>query len=427
MSRSLVAQVFAEEWPRIVATLRRDWGDLDLAEDAAADAFEEAARRWGPGQVPDRPGAWLVTTARRKAIDRGRRDRRFADRLPALAEVANRQAPEATELVDDQLALIFGCCHPSLAVEAQVALTLREVSGLSTAQIAHAFVVSEATMAKRLVRAKAKIRAANVPFLVPDRQHLDGRLAAVLGVIYLVFTEGHTSMSEATLVRGDLCDEARWLGALLAELLPGSAEVLGLGALMAFADSRRTARTDADGNLVLLEDQDRSRWDHQAIAEGRRLVLEAAACHGGSPAGPEPDGFHRVLSGAGPYELQAAVAAVHALAPSADATDWVAAVEVYDRLAVLTPTPVVRLNRIVAISMADGPSVALGLIDDPQVSEVLAGSHYLHAVRGDLLRRLNLREEAAGAYRRALELVANDTERRFLQSRLADVSEATPG
>lgn len=443
MAPSKVAQVFAEEWPQLVATLRRDLGDLGLAEEAAAEAFTEAAARWGPTTTPDRPGAWLLTTARRKAVDTIRRDRRFADRLPALAEQAERPGRPSSQLIDDQLALIFGCCHASLNTEAQVALTLRQVCGLSTAQIANAFLVPTATMAKRLVRAKDKIRKAGIPFEVPDGDELPERLAAVLSIVYLIFTAGHTSAEEGRgLVRGDLCDEARWLAEVLTRLLrerstaapelegtaeeigrawlrdgdlpladgtgegavDAVAEVLGLSALMAFTDSRRATRLDAEGDLVLLEHQDRSQWDQDLIAEGHLLMDEAMA--------------HRAL---GPYQLQAAIAGIHATAPTWEETNWRSIVWLYNRLVRLQPTPVVALNRAVAIAMSAGPEAGLAAIDLLTEDDGLDGYRYLHAARADLLRRLSRDEEAAAEYRRALELGGNDAERAFLRRRLAEL------
>ncbi|MEZ5382325.1 MAG: DUF6596 domain-containing protein [Microthrixaceae bacterium] len=405
MSRSLVAQVFAEEWPRVVATLRRDWGDLDLAEDVAADAFAEAARRWGPGDSPDRPGAWLVATARRKAIDRARRDRRFAERLPALADHHLREPAQASGLVDDQLALIFGCCHPSLAREAQVALTLREVAGLSTSQIAHAFLVSEPAMAKRLVRAKAKIRSANVPFAVPPPECLDDRLSAVLAVVYLVFTEGHTSTHEATLVRGDLCDEARWLAGLLSRLLPEHSEVLGLVALLAFTDARRPTRIDGDGALVLLEDQDRSRWDRAAIAQGTEVLARAQA-----------------LGKLAAYQLQAAIAGAHSTAPSLADTNWHGIVMAYDQLLVLGGDQVVGLNRAIAVGMAFGPAAGLRAVGEVAGDGALDDFHYLHSTKAELFRQLGDVAQASASYDRALDLVTNDVEAAFLAARLGSLA-----
>ncbi|MEM9132974.1 MAG: sigma-70 family RNA polymerase sigma factor [Actinomycetota bacterium] len=447
MARSKVAQVFADEWPQLVATLRRDLGDLGLAEEAAAEAFTEAAARWGPTTTPDRPGAWLLTTARRKAIDTIRRDQRFADRLPALAEQAERPGRPSSQLIDDQLALIFGCCHASLNTEAQVALTLRQVCGLSTTQIADSFLVPTATMAKRLVRAKDKIRKAGIPFEVPDADELPERLSTVLSIIYLIFTAGHTSAEEGPgLVRGDLCDEARWLAEVLTRLLrerssgappvldvtigkmgqewlrdgdlpladgsgdddgaadDGAAEVLGLSALMAFADARRATRVDADGDLVLLEHQDRSRWDRDLIAEGHRLMDEAMA--------------YRSL---GPYQLQAAIAGIHATAPTWEETNWRSIVWLYNRLVRIQPTPVVALNRAVAIAMSVGPEAGLAAMDLLTEDGGLDGYRYLHAARADLLRRLARNEEAAAEYRRALDLGGNDAELAFLRRRLADL------
>lgn len=351
--------------------------------------------------MPDRPGAWLLTTARRKAIDRVRRDRRFSDRLPALHEAASRPDERRASLADDQLALIFGCCHPSLDQSAQVALTLREVCGLSTAQIARAFLVSEATMAKRLVRAKHKIRTAGVPFVVPDRVLLADRLGPVLQVVYLIFTEGHASADAAALLRGDLCDEARWLADLVGSLLPDQPEVLGLGALLCFIDARRATRFDADGRMILLEDQDRSGWDQGLIDEGRVRLDTAVA-------------FGRI----GPYQLQAAIAAEHDLAPTVADTDWAAIVARYDALMDLQPGPVVALNRAVAVAMADGPVAGLALLAELGADGSLDGYRYFHAARADLWRRLGDSAEAANAYRAALDCTAEGSERAFLQARL---------
>jgi RNA polymerase sigma-70 factor (ECF subfamily) len=424
MVRSGVAQVFAREWPVLVAALTRDLGDLALAEEVAQEAFVEAAARWGPDTTPDRPGAWLLTTARRKAIDNIRRERRLTDRLPALQALAAAPPRPPTELIDDQLALIFGCCHTSLSLEAQVALTLREVCGLSTNQIAGAFVVSPATMAKRLVRAKNKIRVAGVPFVVPGPDDLPDRLTAVLHVIYLIFTAGHTASEGRALVRGDLCDEARWLAEILDHLLaqrgqrrdlPRAAtpesverersEVLGLRALMAFTDARRAARSDDEGNLVLLEDQDRSRWDRALVAEGQGLLARAASAR-------------RI----GPYQLQAAIAGLHSAATCWDATDWATIVELYDRLVDLSPGPVVELNRAVAVSMHHGPEAGLAAVDDLVAAGGLDRYRYLHAARADLLRRLGRDTEAVTEYRRALELSENEPERRFLHHRIDELT-----
>lgn len=404
MRQHQVAQVFAQEWTPLVAVLVRELGDLALAEDVAQDAFAEAARRWGPDSTPERPGAWLLTTARRRAIDHIRRDRRFEDRLPALHAKATAETTPAS-LGDDQLALIFGCCHRSLSTEAQVALTLREVCGLSTGQIAGAFLVSESTMAKRLVRAKAKIRAAGVPFSIPDADTMADRLTAVLHIVYLIFTEGHAAADAATLVRGDLCDEAIWLSDLLVRLLPAEPEALGLSSLLYFTDARRSARTDEHGALVLLDDQDRSLWDCERIAEGDRRLERAIS-----------------LGRPGPLQLQAAIAGTHAVAPSVAETDWASIVAYYDRLTQLTPGPVVALNRAVAVAMAAGAEVGLALLDELAADQRLDDYRYLHASRADLLRRLGRHDEAAEAYHRALDLTRNDAERAFLVGRLAQVA-----
>ena len=415
MAQSRVAQVFADEWPALVATLRRDLGDLGLAEDVAQEAFAEAAARWGPGSTPDRPGAWLLTTARRRAIDQIRRDKRFADRLPALAELATVPPREQSELVDDQLALIFGCCHDSLNREAQIALTLREVCGLSTGQIAGAFLVPTPTMAKRLVRAKNKIRSAKVPFVVPEPEDLPERLAAVLGVIYLIFTAGHTNTEGASLVRGDLCDEARWLVNILDGLLSARrptetdltsevAEVKGLNALLLFTDARRATRIDEDGRLVLLEHQDRSLWDQALVAEGQAMLAQSFAAD-------------RI----GPYQSQAAIAGLHATAASWTDTDWPAIAGLYRRLSELDPSPVIELNRAVALAMAHGPEAGLELLDRLADGHELDDYRYFHAARADLLRQLDHRADAITAYRRALELGGNDAEKQFLIGRLDEL------
>lgn len=414
MKQSKVAQVFAEEWPVLVATLTRDLGDLGLAEESAQEAFAEAAARWGPGTTPDRPGAWLLTTARRKAIDQVRREKRFSERLPALVDLSTTPPREPTDLIDDQLALIFGCCHASLSSEAQIALTLRQVCGLSTAQIAEAFLVSSTTMGKRLVRAKDKIRTANVPFVVPDADQMPERLSAVLHVIYLIFTVGHTNTEGPGLVRGDLCDEARWLAEIVSRLLQDRqtdeaavSEVLGLNALMLFTDARRSTRIDDDGQLVLLQDQDRSRWDRAMVAQGQSIMADALA-----------------RQHLGPYQLQAAIAGIHASAVSWEATDWRSIVWLYSRLARLAPSPVVELNRAVAISMADGAEAGLRAVDDLVARGQLDDYRYLHAARADFLRRLDRREEAIEEYERALTLGGNEAEQEFLTRRLQEIGEA---
>ncbi len=404
MTQVPVASVFASEWTPLVATLVRELGDISLAEDMAQEAFLSATEHWSADELPDAPGAWLLTTARRKAIDWIRRERRHEERLPLLRAAIAVPPPEQHDLVDDQLALIFGCCHPALDHEAQIALTLREVCGLSTTQIARAFLVAEPTMAKRLVRAKNKIRTAGIPFSIPEGEQRTERLDAVLRIVYLIFTEGHTASDAAELIRGDLCDEARWLADLLSRLLPTDPEVLGLGALIAFTDARRDTRLDADGHLVLLEDQDRSRWDRQLIERGLALLRRTW----GGPVGP--------------YLLQATIAAFHATAPSSDATDWGEIVRLYDALAVVSPSPVVELNRAVAIAMAQGPAEALELLDELQRRGDLEDYRYLHAARADVLRRLGRDEEARHAYRRALELGGSGPERRFMEERLAELS-----
>lgn len=404
MQQSVVAQVFAEEWPKIVATLVRELGDIELAEDSAQQAFTEAATGWGPTSTPNNPGAWLLTTARRRAIDVIRRNASFRDKLGQLAELDPEFEPEPNQLLDDQLALIFGCCHPALNREAQIAITLRQVCGLSTRQIASAFLIPEATMAKRLVRAKDKIRKAGIPFTVPSRSQLDQRLDAVLAVIYLIYTEGHAAAEGAALIRGDLCDEARWLADLVADLLPDQPEAWGLSALINLTDARRAARTDGDGNVVLMAEQDRSLWNRDLIEAGRCRLHHADE-----------------LDQPGPYQTQGAIALVHAMAPSDDGTQWTTIVALYDHLAVLEPTPIVALNRAAAISKAWGPQAGLEALQKvaAQAPEALGDYRYFHAARADMLMRLDRHDEAAVAYRRALDLTTNDSERDFLLARLA--------
>jgi RNA polymerase sigma-70 factor (ECF subfamily) len=408
-ARAAVDAVYRLESRRVLATLIRLLGDFDRAEEALHDAFVAAVEQWGRDGVPANPRAWLVSTGRFKAIDAARRRARFDRSLLEIAReleaAAGREvAAEEGEVDDDRLRLVFTCCHPALTPDAQVALTLREVCGLTTEEIARAFLTSPPTVAQRIVRAKAKIRDAGIPYLVPERGDLPDRLHSVLRVIYLVFNEGYAATAGGSLTRADLTGEAVRLGRLIVELLP-EPEAMGLLALMLLHESRRQARTAPDGGIVLLADQDRSQWDRALIAEGSRLVERAITSRR-----------------FGPYTLQAAIAAVHAEAPTAAATDWPQIVALYDVLARADDSAVVALNRAVAVAMRDGAAAGLAIIDRLLDAGVLGGYHFAHSARADLCRRLRRIEEARASYARALELVKQEPERRFLERRLAELA-----
>jgi RNA polymerase sigma-70 factor (ECF subfamily) len=402
-----LAESFRSEWGRIVATLIKVTGDWDLAEECAQEAFAQALKSWPADGVPDRPGAWLTTVARHRAVDRLRRRSNEASKLEEVAVMAERaDAMERVDdggISDDRLRLIFTCCHPALALESRTALTLRTLAGLSTVEIARAFLVPESTMAKRLVRAKHKIRDAKIPYRVPPPALLPERMNGVLAVLYLLFNEGYAASDGAHLVRHDLCDEAIRLGRLLVDLMPDAAEATGLLALLLFHDARRTSRVDAAGDLITLEDQDRSLWNQDQIAQGVRLLAATSAD-----------------AELGQYRIQAAIAACH-VASTAEHTDWAQIASLYGLLELRVPSPVIALNRAVAIAMADGPLVGLELVQRLETSGALGGYYLLPATRADLERRLERPAAAAVSYRRALELAPTEPERRYLRRRLAEV------
>lgn len=405
-----VADAFREEWGRVVATLIRMTGNWDLAEECAQDAFTQALRRWPLDGVPRRPGAWLTSVARNRALDQLRRRTTESAKLQEVAMLRTQDDPIDIDgddggIEDDRLRLMFTCCHPALPLEARVALTLRTLAGLTTAEIARAFLVAEATMAKRLVRAKHKIANAAIPYRVPAAHLLPGRTAGVLAVLYLLFNEGYSASAGAELIRENLCVEAIRLARVLVALMPDQPEVAGLLALMLLQHSRRLARVDQDGDIVTLDQQDRMRWDRGEIDEAVGLLSR-------------PSDNDEV----GPYRIQAAIAACHAAAAEADATDWGEIARLYERLTEVMPSPVVELNRAVAVAMADGPAEGLVLLEAVASAPALAGYYLLHATRADLLRRLGRGREAAASYRRALELAGTTAERRFLARRLAEVA-----
>ncbi|MGO9193809.1 MAG: RNA polymerase sigma factor [Streptosporangiaceae bacterium] len=410
--KAAVDAAFRDEWGKVVATLIRTTGDWDLAEECAQDAFAMALQRWPKDGIPGRPGAWLTTAARNRAIDVLRRKAVGAAKLREVAAMSLPPDSPAYEgetdhsgVPDDRLRLMFTCCHPALSPEARVALTLRTLAGLTTAEIARAFLASEPTMAKRLVRAKQKIQHAGIPYRVPPAHLLPERTPGVLGVLYLLFNEGYSATAGADLVRQNLSAEAIRLARVLARLMPDEPEAAGLLALMLLHDARRAARIDAAGDLVTLEDQDRSLWDAAEIGEGV-AILEAA--------------LRRRRPG--PYQIQAAIAACHATAATAAQTDWAQIAALYERLVSFLPTPVAELNHAVAVGMAFGPAAGLPLVEALEATGQLAGYHLLPATRADFLRRLGRAPEAAGAYREALELARTDAERRYLSRRLAETS-----
>jgi RNA polymerase sigma-70 factor, ECF subfamily len=405
--QAAVAEAFRSEWGGVVAYLIRVTGQWDLAEECAQDVFTKALERWPRDGIPTSPAGWLKTTARNRAVDRIRREKAGDAKLREVAMSAlgdEESRFDDSGIGDDRLRLMFTCCHPALPVEAQVALTLRTLAGLTTSEIARAFMVPTETMAKRLVRTKGKIRDAAIPYRVPPAHQLPNRLMAVLAVIYALFNEGYSASAGADLVRQNLCAEAIRLGRLLAELMPDEPEALGLLSLMMLHDARRPARVDAAGDLVTLEDQDRRLWDSAAIGEAT-AVLDAAVR----------------LRRPGPYQLQAAIAACHATAPTAADTDWAEIAGLYRRLAEMVPSPVIALNRAVAVAMADGPEAGLLIVEQLEQSGALSDYHLLPATRADLLRRLGRNQQAEIAYRRALDLAPTDAERRYLAKRLAEV------